>query len=487
MAHPDWALKFKAKGTELRNINGRFYLYRISSKWDKERKVTRKITHEMIGRITEKDGLIPKGTKKTTEKQIFVREKLANVSVKEYGAAAVLNNMSDDIKLALQNVFPQNWKEIFVLASLRLLHQSPLKNIAFFYTESYLSNLFENLNLSKNHLTELMCEIGANREKISEFLHQFIVGTEHIVFDTTHIISNSRNMSINHLGYNSQGDFDPQVNLFYMFATDKKSPIYYRIFPGNISGIKGLKLTMKDANLSSATVIGDKGFYSEENMNILDEACLDYILPLKRNSPLINYDRLKSGDYDKSFDGHFFYKNRVIFYNELPENDGHRLVIFCDKSLKLEEETCYLKRIEGKYEGYDMSGYRARQHKFGTISMITNIKNMSASKIYESFKSRMEVETVFDTYKNLLQADRTYMQRDESFEAWTFINHIATMMYYKLYNLLRGGNLLAAYSVKDLLMKLISVKKIKIHGEWITSEINTKSAKLFHDLNLNVT
>ena len=33
--------------------------------------------------------------------------------------------------------------------------------------------------------------------------------------------------------------------------------------------------------------------------------------------------------------------------------------------------------------------------------------DISAQKTYEKYKSRMEVETVFDTYKNLLQADRS--------------------------------------------------------------------------------
>ncbi|WP_341757122.1 MULTISPECIES: hypothetical protein [unclassified Candidatus Tisiphia] len=37
MTHPKWVLKLKTKRIELRNIGGRFYLYRISSKYDKER------------------------------------------------------------------------------------------------------------------------------------------------------------------------------------------------------------------------------------------------------------------------------------------------------------------------------------------------------------------------------------------------------------------------------------------------------------------
>ena len=72
MAHPEWALKHKRKGTELRNIRERFSLHRISSKWNKERKVTQKITHEMLGRITKEDGFIPKGIKKKSQQHFLL-------------------------------------------------------------------------------------------------------------------------------------------------------------------------------------------------------------------------------------------------------------------------------------------------------------------------------------------------------------------------------------------------------------------------------
>ncbi len=36
--HPDWALKQKRPGTELRYIRGNYYLYGVSSKWNKEKK-----------------------------------------------------------------------------------------------------------------------------------------------------------------------------------------------------------------------------------------------------------------------------------------------------------------------------------------------------------------------------------------------------------------------------------------------------------------
>ena len=65
LQHPEWAVKFKTKGTELRYINKRYYLYKITSKWDKEKKRTKKITLGMIGKITKEEGLVPKGSKQT--------------------------------------------------------------------------------------------------------------------------------------------------------------------------------------------------------------------------------------------------------------------------------------------------------------------------------------------------------------------------------------------------------------------------------------
>ena len=36
--HPEWALAYKRKGTELRLLNGKYYLYQVTSKWNPEKK-----------------------------------------------------------------------------------------------------------------------------------------------------------------------------------------------------------------------------------------------------------------------------------------------------------------------------------------------------------------------------------------------------------------------------------------------------------------
>ena len=56
--HPEWALKHKTKGTELRLINGTYYLYKITSKWNPEKKRSQKITLGLLGKITQESGFI---------------------------------------------------------------------------------------------------------------------------------------------------------------------------------------------------------------------------------------------------------------------------------------------------------------------------------------------------------------------------------------------------------------------------------------------
>ena len=57
--HPEWATKHRTKGTELRHINGKYYLYAYKTVYDKEKKKPRKISGGLIGAITVQDGLIP--------------------------------------------------------------------------------------------------------------------------------------------------------------------------------------------------------------------------------------------------------------------------------------------------------------------------------------------------------------------------------------------------------------------------------------------
>ena len=70
MKHPDWAVKFRRPGTELRRITEKRYcLYECSSVYDKEKKRARKITGKYLGSITE-DGGFKESRKRVLEREL---------------------------------------------------------------------------------------------------------------------------------------------------------------------------------------------------------------------------------------------------------------------------------------------------------------------------------------------------------------------------------------------------------------------------------
>jgi hypothetical protein len=81
MGYPDWVLKNKTKGTEIRKIGNNYYLYEIRSKWDKEKKRARKITEKFLGKITE-DGIIKPRHQRMAEAFIKDRKELLELHKK---------------------------------------------------------------------------------------------------------------------------------------------------------------------------------------------------------------------------------------------------------------------------------------------------------------------------------------------------------------------------------------------------------------------
>jgi len=85
--HPEWATKHKSKGTELRLINGRYYLYEVSSKWNPAKKRAQKIIGKLLGRLTKKSDFIESDKARIRKRELTV----SKLCVKEYGIIVFLD------------------------------------------------------------------------------------------------------------------------------------------------------------------------------------------------------------------------------------------------------------------------------------------------------------------------------------------------------------------------------------------------------------
>ena len=373
MTHPEWVLKFKTKGTLVMRRGDRYYLYRISSHWNREKKRSQLSTDEYLGRITP-EGLIEPKAKR-------IMRRYDQIKVKEYGSTFLINHVSRDIMDELKRHFPE-WKEIFAFACMRLLHQSSMKNIEFHYITSYMPEMLGDVHVSPDVLGPMIRRIGMDRAAMTGFMKSLMKDDRYLAVDLTHVISMSEGFMSAILGHNSVDEFLPQVQILFLFSLDHEIPAYFHILPGSVNSVASLKLSMEESGAGRIVLVADTGFYSSSNISALDSMGVFYIIPIKRNSRLIHYGT--------SGERHFMFQNHPIFYMKYT-GGGHTMYTFRNDFLKAEEEKDFLAR----------SGSQARfpaiRERMGTISVITNLK-VSGEIVYDMLKSRAEIEQSYDTF-----------------------------------------------------------------------------------------
>jgi len=172
-----------------------------------------------------------------------------------------------------------------------------------------------------------------------------------------------------------------------------------------------------------------------------------------------------------------------IWHYSIAVDEKKSISVFLDEELRYQEEKDFLTRVDNKVKNYTLEKYHEKQHAFGTLSIIGNI-GKSAQEVYTTYKLRGQIETMIDALKNIVEADRTYMQNQTALEGWMFVNLIALMWYYRILNLLKEHELNKTYSPSDFLLYLAEVKMVKINGTWQKAEIVQKTEDILKKLKI---
>ena len=89
-----------------------------------------------------------------------------------------------------------------------------------------------------------------------------------------------------------------------------------------------------------------------------------------------------------------------------------------NETLRPKEESDYPGRIKTHPEDYSIEKYHQRRNRFETVTLLTNLHDTTSQEAYETYKSRMYIDTMFDGMKNVLDADQTCMQNQQRHEGW---------------------------------------------------------------------
>lgn len=489
MSMPEWVLKHKEPKTEIKFINASYYKYQVSYKYNKDKKRTDKITGQLLGKLDEVLGFIK--SDKDAIRELANAVALPKVDIKNYGVCLLFYTLlKDELELFKKHFKDSIADTIFIFAMMRWAFQSPIKRVPSYFIHDYSSELYGKTSLSDKDFSSALKFIGENREALTNWMKDLLDIEENhnnkfVLMDSTHVASFSEHLGINAQGYNPSHSYDKQVRLMYLFSAQLKKPVYYRLINGNITDLKSMKLCIEEMKVRDVIYIADKGFFSKENITMLDKEKLQYLIPLHRNNKLINFKPIIEGKLKTVNKKYFIYHDRIIWYYTY-EDKGIKLITFLDDKLRTTEEKDYLIRIQSMPEEYTEKKYFEKLHVFGTLTLVYKTNELSEAKdLYTGYKKRNEVEVMFDSYKNFLKADLMYMQDRHVTEGWLAANFIAMIAYHKLFARIQDAKITAHTSPKDVIEICKSIYKVKIKGQWQISEITKKVEQLFKKLKID--
>ena len=452
---------------EIKMQGSNYYVYHSTNRYDREIKKGRKVS-KYLGKLDKEQGFIPKRQNKPTA--------AGPRNITEYGNSVLLHEMMKDIKPLLRAGFPDHWEEICALAMMGVLGNVPLKRTKDAWEKLYnAEDIHPSLN--QNNLTRVMRDVGVNRAGQNIVFKELTSMGNQLVYDLSSMFSRSMGINQAEKGYNKGKIQVPQINLALLCSADTGLPTMIRSLPGSVKDIKTLYHSINELELDigGKILILDRGFFSEGVIKFLGGKKgkkISYVLPTKRNS--------RYYDTRIHLNGYFSYHNRLIKSGKRKYNDFY-LYLFEDQDLRLEEQkTLYRKLDEHKI---DKKKYDEGMKKAGKILILSDM-DVEKREIYLLLKKREVVEKMFDTYKTVLNADKLYLQDDESVFGHVFIAFLSLCIYCKLEQLLKKAMLNHKLTPIDLLCKYGKVYHFEMGRRGMITEIPKKVRDLDEALGL---
>lgn len=505
---PDYVLNFeRPEGTEIKHVNGHWYLYKRLSVYDPKTKKKRKKTGSYLGAITQ-DGLKPPAVKVNTE---AFRE----IQCVEYGASTYLYQNNQEMLEKLKAFFPGSWRKLFTLAAVKCIGEPSLKRLPEAFETSWLSVLFDGLRLTSSDLTEDLRELGRNRGAISQYMRNDLTGfTGFILIDGHRLLSQSRHLPYAQLGYDSRMRYSPQINLLYLFGNNQQGrmPLYYKQFAGSVPDCQALPDICVESGVKGVdiTVLADKGFGSEDDFDAIINSGMRYIIPLKRNTREISEFPRDHSYYETVFN----FRDRSVYCIRYKKN-GYNVYLYYDMLLAMHETNDAVRRLEKKnatnelalgreevrrkkgkakltmgqieaMQSVDVARTLQNDSGIGTLILRSDRLDLSEAQTYALYKTRQELEQAFKCYDDTLDLESSYMQHPDAYEGWLFINHLALQMLYGVLDHLAQIDLTNMYSFKDVIRALQGIRANKINGVWYPTQFTRKTTKLCEDLGITI-
>ena len=526
------------RGTQV--IKGVEYVYEYDSTWNPDKKYGTH-TRNYIGKNINGKFIPNKQFRLQLELQEVTKNLPGQTEIDRskrsyFGATYLFDVIGKKMGITqdLQNCFPNDWEQILSIAYYLILEdRNPLSR--FPKWASTHSHPF-GFNIPSQRSSELFASIDEN-SKQNFFLMQTErrLEKEFLAYDTTSISSYSKSLKQVKYGFNKDHDPLPQINLALLFGEESRMPVYYRKLPGNITDVKTVRNLLSEIEflkLGKVSLVMDRGFYSEENINALFNKNHKFIMAVKTSlkyvqkildgirstlvtrpnysskyrlyftSTLVEWEYTpeKKRDYDGETEVRNMYLH--IFYNDQravdDKNDFNELLDILEKELltdsrKPEHEKLYSKYYQiqttpeiGIVLTPKQEAIENAEKNYGFFTLISNGVQDPLDAL-EKYRTKDFVEKAFGNLKERLNMRRTSVSSAENLEGKLFIQFVALIFMSYINKEMSVHNLFGKYTMQELLDELDIIEQYELPGQKpYLSEITKRQQEIYSFMGVDV-
>jgi transposase len=472
MGLPDWVKKFKTTGVEIKEDNGNYYARRILSRHDPKIGRSRKITAEYLGKVTPQ-GIQP--PKHKLSPRFGGRWDAGNI--------ALIDTFVNPVQKAVRSSFPDDWESLMAAAVLKLCYLEPCSRLKLRYDTSLACKHWPNAHLGDDTFPNLLRRVGFQWAAQRDVFRALAQNEKHMAIDLSHVFSESQRIPWLEFGHNGDEIWRHQLQVLLCWGTTTHRPGFLQLLSGATHSAQTIAHAVKEAPVQEVIAVLDKGFWSPENIKVLETENVQYAVSLRRDLPIVQHAP------HVQYRRHFQYRNEAQFWRK-DEWEGRTIYHFLDKKIAADEESTYFNRIETADNPKDAkkirSSYRKHRNALGTLSIITDT-GLGPAEVYGLIKERREVEYAYDALQNELRTDVTWMRSKESMTAYFFIAFLALHLYSQILDHLKRKKMLSTYSVRDVLTYLSKMDIIEVNGRNYPLPVTAQTQNVINRLELPIT
>ncbi len=418
------------------------YLKWATTVWDPKTKKRRKVS-EYRG-VLNPDGTVepPRPRRDRDVVEIGMIKDSGNARLMAYASKYFLDD--------LISAFPRDHPEIMELAFARCLGRGTLSKAGRCWKD--LDDVLGlRPNTSPKALSESLERIGKARGCQDIFFDRIRTDDREMAVDMSVMFSRAKGVMLLKRGYNRFRSSCEQSNLLLTCGLGSGRPQYMSVLPGNVR--EGSAISMLDEfDIPEGTIlVMDRGYCIKGFLDEVKGKGLEFMVAAKRNSKA--YGEVNADE------GMFRWRDSAVSYGYAPF-DGMYAYRFENLSNRNDE---LMDSLKAKENGRERSSDPSKAGNF----MILSSMDIEPEIVYRMYKKRCTIEEHFDTAKNVLSADRMYMQDDAHMLGHMFVTFVSLLIWMSIGNMIEKADMSGQLSVSDVLdiygtMKSMSSADIEI-------------------------